>query len=88
MISSFKLRASSIFSGSLLNAVITLSLSLGFIFLLFARDKTNNIKPVNCVEKALVDATPTSGPAFVYRKKSDSLARELVGTLQMVVVDK
>ena len=28
-------------------------------------DKPSNIKPVNCVEKAFVDATPTSGPAFV-----------------------
>ena len=34
-------------------------------------------------KKALVEATPISGPALVNKTKSDSLASELVGTLQM-----
>ena len=33
--------------------------------------------------KAFVEATPISGPAFVKKTKSDSLAKELEGTLQM-----
>ena len=33
--------------------------------------------------KALVEATPISGPALVKKTKSDSLAKELEGTLQM-----
>ena len=37
---------------------------------------------------ALVEATPISGPAFVKIENSDSLAMVLVGTLQMVSVDK
>ena len=32
---------------------------------------------------AFVEATPISGPALVNNTKSDSLARELVGTLQI-----
>jgi hypothetical protein len=39
--------------------------------------------PTNCVVKALVDATPISGPALVKNTKSDSLAKELEGTLQI-----
>jgi hypothetical protein len=39
---------------------------------------------VSCVVKALVEATPISGPAFVYRTRSDSRASELSLTLQIV----
>ena len=49
----------------------------------FASDNVNNIKAVSCVVKAFVEATPISGPALVRSKKSDSLANELVGTLQI-----
>jgi hypothetical protein len=40
------------------------------------------------VVNALVEATPISGPAFVKKTKSDSLARELEGTLQIPKRDK
>jgi len=36
----------------------------------------------------LVEATPISGPALVNNEKSDSLAKELVGTLQIVRVER
>ena len=42
------------------------------------------MSPANWVVNALVEATPISGPALVNKEKSDSLARELVGTLQIV----
>ncbi len=38
---------------------------------------------VNCVVKALVDATPISGPARVSNTRSDSRTSELSGTLQI-----
>ena len=47
-------------------------------------DMASNINATSCVVNALVDATPISGPAFVSKIKSDSLAIELVGTLQIV----
>ena len=42
----------------------------------------------NWAKKALVEATPISGPAFVNIEYSDSLASELVGTLHIQRVDK
>jgi hypothetical protein len=51
--------------------------------LLFAKDRASNIRAASCVVNALVDATPISGPALVNITKSDSLANELVGTLQI-----
>src|SRR5690606_41924159 len=42
-----------------------------------------SIRAVNWVVKALVDATPISGPAWVMITRSDSRTRELPGTLQI-----
>ena len=82
--SDFSFSDSEMISGRTLKAPTILALSLGFNFLALAKDKVSNIKAVSCVVKALVDATPISGPAFVSKTKSDSLASELVGTLQIV----
>ena len=84
MIFGFNSNDSVIFSGKARKAPTTLPLNLGLRFLAFAKDKVSNIKAVSCVVKALVEATPISGPALVSKTKSDSLASELVGTLQMV----
>ena len=84
MILVFSFNVSEIISGKARKAPTTLPLSLGFRFLAFASDKVSNIKAVSCVVKAFVEATPISGPALVNKTKSDSLAIELVGTLQMV----
>ena len=51
--------------------------------MLFAKERLSSIKAASWVVNALVEATPISGPALVNNTKSDSLARELVGTLQM-----
>ena len=85
---SLSFNVSSTVSGNDLNAVITLVLSFGFFPLLFARDKASNIKAASCVVKAFVEATPISGPALVNIEYSDSLTRELVGTLQIQRVDR
>ena len=87
-ISSLSFNVSWTVSGNDLNAVIILFLNLGFLFLLFAKDRANNINAASWVVKALVEATPISGPAFVNIEYSDSLARELVGTLHIHRVDK
>ncbi len=42
----------------------------------------------SCVVKALVEATPISGPARVSSTSSDSRTNELSGTLQMDNVDR
>ena len=42
-----------------------------------------NINKVICVVKALVDATPISGPAWVYAPESAARAIELPTTLQI-----
>ena len=81
---SFNNKASAIVSGNNLSALTILPLSLGFKPLLLASDKANSMSPASWVVKALVEATPISGPAFVNNEKSDSLASELVGTLQIV----
>ena len=88
IICSLAVNASAIVSGNSLRALTILPLNLGFRPLLFAKDKANNISPASWVVKALVEATPISGPALVNNAKSDSLAKELVGTLQTVRVDK
>ena len=75
-----------IISGKALRAVTTLCLNFGFKFLAFASDRVNNIKAASCVVNDLVDATPISGPALVNKTKSDSLAKVLVGTLQIPTV--
>ena len=58
------------------------------ILLKISTKRVNNIKPASCVVKALVEATPISGPALVKSAKSDSLAKALVGTLQIVTEPK
>ncbi|MNZ98193.1 hypothetical protein D3C78_1174700 [compost metagenome] len=47
------------------------------------RDRVSSIRPTSWVVKALVEATPISGPAWVSRVRSDSRTSELVPTLQM-----
>ncbi len=42
----------------------------------------------SCVVKALVEATPISGPARVSSTSSDSRTSELSGTLQIASVDR
>ena len=42
----------------------------------------------SCVVKALVEATPISGPARVSMTSSDSRTSELSGTLQIASVDR
>ena len=49
----------------------------------YAKDNVRSISAASWVVKAFVEATPISGPALVNITKSDSLARELVGTLQI-----
>ncbi len=47
---------------------------------------TSNDSAVICVVKALVDATPISGPARVSSVRSDSRTSELSGALQIASV--
>ena len=48
-----------------------------------ALDLIAETNDVNEVVKALVEATPISGPARVINTRSDSLTNELSGTLQI-----
>ena len=48
--------------------------------------QSNNAKATNWVVKALVEATPISGPAWVRKVMSDSRVRLDSATLQMVNV--
>ncbi|MNN67821.1 hypothetical protein D3C81_1834770 [compost metagenome] len=47
------------------------------------RDRVSSISDTSWVVKALVEATPISGPAWVSRVRSDSRTSELMPTLQI-----
>ena len=49
---------------------------------------TSMLSAASCVVKALVDATPISGPARVSITSSDSRTSELSGTLQIASDDR
>ena len=82
-ISSESFNVSLITSGNALSSDARFFLGSLSLFRLFAIDMANSIRPASWVVKALVEATPISGPALVNKTCSDSLANELVGTLQI-----
>ena len=56
--------------------------------LLGERDDQHGQSAVSCVVKALVEATPISGPARVNSTRSDSRTIELSATLQIESVER
>ena len=54
--------------------------------LLFEKYIVKQANTANCAVNAFVEATPISGPAFIGRIKSDSLAIELSITLTIEII--
>lgn len=50
--------------------------------------RVSSSRATNWVVKALVEATPISGPAWVSRVRSDSRTSELVATLQIATLER
>ena len=81
--SSSDFNVASTFSGMVSNSTRCLLKSeLDMVPFAFANRNAMSVKTVICVVNALVEATPISGPAWVYAPAWDSLEMEEPTTLQ------